>query len=461
MSDLKTNLEEILQEKETKIIPANIKKDVQIFDVVGTYEGEEGIDTSDANATADDIIDGKTAYVNGQKIIGSITDVSGTFALASIPITSVLYESTSITGEEKDIVFLSNFFENSIDTNRFCLATQYPIQMYLGEDKYSDLAEIITLTPDKLKKDETVLGVTGTYEGEGGDDVSNYINMELTETEVRLTYLITNVPEIDTSNVTNMDYMFQNFANLTTIPQLDTSSVTSMRWMFYGCTGLTTIPQLNTSNVTNMIYMFQNCSSLTTIPLLNTSNVMEMYYMFSGCSNLTEIPQLDTSTATRMDYMFQNCKSLTTIPQLNTSNVVNMSYMFYGCTSLTTIPLIDTSSATNMWSMFSGCSNLTSVPQLNTSSATNMSTMFRNCSNLVTIPQLNMSNVTNVQNMFYNCDSLSDDSLNNILASLLTATSYTGTKTLNYISLSSTQATTCATLSNWAACEEAGWTTGY
>ena len=39
MSELKTNLQEILQEKTDKIIPENIKKDIQIFDVVGTYEG--------------------------------------------------------------------------------------------------------------------------------------------------------------------------------------------------------------------------------------------------------------------------------------------------------------------------------------------------------------------------------------------------------------------------------------
>lgn len=40
MSDLKTNLEQILQEKQSKIIPENIKKDTQIFDVVGTYNGD-------------------------------------------------------------------------------------------------------------------------------------------------------------------------------------------------------------------------------------------------------------------------------------------------------------------------------------------------------------------------------------------------------------------------------------
>lgn len=39
MSELNLNLEAILQEKQTKILPENIKKGVQIFDVVGTYEG--------------------------------------------------------------------------------------------------------------------------------------------------------------------------------------------------------------------------------------------------------------------------------------------------------------------------------------------------------------------------------------------------------------------------------------
>lgn len=40
MSDLKTNLEQILQEKEDKIIPENIKEGVQIFDIMGTLKSE-------------------------------------------------------------------------------------------------------------------------------------------------------------------------------------------------------------------------------------------------------------------------------------------------------------------------------------------------------------------------------------------------------------------------------------
>lgn len=42
MSDLKTNLQSILNEKQQKILPENIKKNVTIFNVTGTYEGSGG-----------------------------------------------------------------------------------------------------------------------------------------------------------------------------------------------------------------------------------------------------------------------------------------------------------------------------------------------------------------------------------------------------------------------------------
>ena len=155
-------------------------------------------------------------------------------------------------------------------------------------------------------------------------------------------------------------------------------------------------------------------------------------------SYITEIStQLDTSSVTTMQYMFQECTNLTNIPLLNTSNVTDMSYMFYKCTNLTNIPL------------------------LNTSNVTTMSFMFYSCTNLQTIPQLDTSSVTNMNSMFSSCTSLSDESLNNILAMCANATSYTGTKTLAQIGLTSEQATKCTTLSNYQVFLNAGWTTGY
>ena len=75
-------------------------------------------------------------------------------------------------------------------------------------------------------------------------------------------YPLNELPQIDTSNVTNMDSMFSTCTNLTTIPQLDTSNVTNMGNMFKSCYNLTTIPQLNGEKLTSVAGTFVNCNSL-------------------------------------------------------------------------------------------------------------------------------------------------------------------------------------------------------
>lgn len=50
---------------------SNIKKDVVIYGVTGILDENMNLDTSDATATAEDILEGKTAYVDGTKITGT------------------------------------------------------------------------------------------------------------------------------------------------------------------------------------------------------------------------------------------------------------------------------------------------------------------------------------------------------------------------------------------------------
>ena len=81
--------------------------------------------------------------------------------------------------------------------------------------------------------------------------------------------------------------------------------------MFYGCSSLTTIPQMDTSKVTNMRYMFNNCDNLTTIPQMDTSNVTNMEGMFKSAYGLKYIPDIDMQNCTNAKLMFYNCFHLT------------------------------------------------------------------------------------------------------------------------------------------------------
>lgn len=150
MSELKTNLEAILQEKQDKIIPANIKKDVTIFNITGTYEGSS-VDTSDATATVNDIAQDKTAYVNGEKITGTLKKL---FELSYIVNDVIWTDETDLEQLRLDIPLLGDGIVTSNQTKTVVIL------------HYDKLAEEIGLTADKIKAGETILGITGTYTGE-------------------------------------------------------------------------------------------------------------------------------------------------------------------------------------------------------------------------------------------------------------------------------------------------------
>ena len=132
---------------------------------------------------------------------------------------------------------------------------------------------------------------------------------------------------------------------------------------------ITKLTGLDTSNVTNMYYMFNECASLTSLDLsnFNTSNVTDMQYMFCDCASLTslDLSSFNTSNVTNIRWMFSTCFNLTSLDlsNFNTSKVINMEYMFSGCTALTSLNLSnwDVSKVTNMTYMFDACSSLKDV----------------------------------------------------------------------------------------------------
>ena len=113
------------------------------------------LDTSDANATTDDIPLGKSGYVNGVKVNGSVPIGSSSLATN--------YASNNISTYLDDLKVDT---EQSIRNQFFYTGDKISVLAPL-----SDVAPVVGATAEKIKKDEVICGVTGTYEGGGGGTI--------------------------------------------------------------------------------------------------------------------------------------------------------------------------------------------------------------------------------------------------------------------------------------------------
>ena len=221
------------------------------------------------------------------------------------------------------------------------------------------------------------------------------------------------VTKLNTSNVTNMSYMFAfNAATELDLSNFDTSKVTDMSMMFALDANLTklNISSFNTSKVTTMQSMFALCQRLGTLDLrhFDVSKVTNMSAMFSQ-STLTSINTTGWNTAnvTDMSAMFMNTSIPTVdLRHFNTSKVTTMYNMFQFNDETTSYNLSgwNTSNVTTMENMFAWNDNVKTINLTgwNTSKVTNMAFMFRDTLSLTTLDlsSFNTINVTTMNNMF-------------------------------------------------------------
>ena len=342
MDILNTKIKSILTEKNTKILPENIKSGVNILGVTG-------------NVIA---LNGETKTITPTTSNQTILPSSGKNAITQVNVDAVT---------------------SAIDNN---------------------------IQAANIKSGVTILEVTGTYEGQ----------------QPTGTIPITQNGIVDVSQYASADV---------NVPaQSDYNAKLSLQ-------GMTTF---------GIAYAMRKIGNLDLTGITSCSS------SFSGLGNLTELGELS-----------------------NSSSVTNMGSMFYGCSSLTSLGTstfgsnFSTANVTNgMSNMFQYCSGLTSLDltNFNTRKVTYMTRMFQGCSNLETITfgsdfsLEKCTNASSLQQMFGACSKLDSTTLNTILGILAT---YAGTsnKTLQFIGLTSAQATTCTGLSNWSVASAAGWTTGY
>lgn len=118
----------------------NIKSGVNIAGIAGTF-------TDNATAVANNIELGKTAYINGNEVVGTLPVTTN--------ITSIDTGNKVSYSNTLGMVAISHDFR----TNNLILKHVFGLEI-----PQTDLVSKIGLTASKIKKDEIVLGVTGTYE---------------------------------------------------------------------------------------------------------------------------------------------------------------------------------------------------------------------------------------------------------------------------------------------------------
>ena len=237
---------------------------------------------------------------------------------------------------------------------------------------------------------------------------------------------IENISYLNTSEMTDMSYMFYGCENLQSldVSNFNTENVTDMSVMFRKCENLQSldVSNFNTAKVKNMDNMFADCWILHSLDLsnFNTENVTNMQFMFYWCNNLQSlnVSNFNTANVENMKGMFYSCSKLQSldVSSFNTENVTDMYKMFYYCRNMQSLDLsnFNTENVTNMEDMFGQCRELQSLDlsSFNTANVENMSYMFEYCNKLNAIyasDKFTTSNVTSSNQMFYNCFSLSGD----------------------------------------------------
>lgn len=447
ISNLTEGLNEILRQKNEYITPENIKKNVQIFNITGSYEG---INTSDANATASDILKDKTAYVNGQKIIGTLNIAA---PAGDIKLFNTIEEMNASTGnEEGDIGVVYNRIVNNIknieendtlnaglllttsipddETLSTSFSAMYMYDAYEHTGEYGPSYRVhFDLTPGETFKislyydnypeseaiNNEIIYYYETYDFDTGEplNVPIYKLSEYTtpfDNDAFSFNMTTKVLTIKTDNPIEKYESYQPLINKF-VQLMTDEAIGNFNGIFRynGSNYYLAETQLNatSSKVYDSIYygpngieegtLFNNLAS--TIDDFNAEVIRDqlMKYAELSIQNIDNVNQFKNVYTINSYFIPSGYDGKALI---NTTNMTSMSNMFNGYSYITNIPEICTNNVTNMSNMFAECTNLRYLPEhINTSNVTNMALFVLNCNNLIEIP--NNWDVSNVEDISF------------------------------------------------------------
>lgn len=144
------------------LVSDNIKAGATIFNVPGKNTVVDTEITPDNGAVSYEILDGKEAFVNGIKVIGTVEPLSTNGQVIQTADIDYLEESINIGLEHTY-------------TEPKMIKTNDKIIYQVSKE---DLAQTIGLNSNIIKSGTTILGITGSYEGSGGSSHEEQILLD-------------------------------------------------------------------------------------------------------------------------------------------------------------------------------------------------------------------------------------------------------------------------------------------
>ena len=310
------------------------------------YYGNTLIDLSQDTIAQGDVLSGKTVHLpSGQQVQGSMVNNGST--------------SATITTKAQQVTIPSGYTS--------------------GGTVQIDSTEQGKIIAGNIKKDVTVLGVTGTYEGATASSTTATVTPSVnSQIILPSTYSVDYFDEVDVNAIPYAET--DNVAGGKTADIGDNATpINKLALDVSG--GSFSIDASDLAGITQIrLYAFQSCTGLTSITIPDSVTSIGSN-AFASCSSLTSVIIPDSVTSIG-SFAFYGCTRLTSVSIL--AGITNIyASTFYGCSSLTSITIPDnvTSIGNNA---FNNCTGLTSITSLNTTPPTITSNTFSNVS--VSIP---------------------------------------------------------------------------
>lgn len=245
-----TEVVDVTQYSEAQIVDENLKAEniaegVEVLGIEGTFKG--GVNTSDATATNDDLLLGKTAYANEQKLVGTIEDYD--------------YSTSDNVGIEYTDAFckLVSGTLTQVDDDRITTLKNYAFynDTVIESIRFENLTALNTgvFGGCKTLKRLDLPNLKNVY---GGSSIANCDSLE---------YL--NVPLLQSASASSI------IANAISLKEVNFPSLTTCGGSFLGgCKALETI-DFGSILIINAT-AFNNCTSLNKVIIRTTSKVCEL-----------------------------------------------------------------------------------------------------------------------------------------------------------------------------------------